>query len=541
MRIVLCPTNKALDILFNWEQDNDETLAKRKGICHGKLIKSHIKIFTIFYKYTSIKNTIKLSVKGVNNMIVFVFRKLFWFFVPLMICSQLALATPTTVNIAILQMPNHNELDGSQVEKNLLLLENAVKDLVLTWKARYKDQTVPNLILLPEFVAAGYYVPIPENESGPIPASTPLNEREGIVKRTTATWRASEPSAIPTDCLQPDGKLKNGKDPKYVHTIEALKALTKFFNTTSSGNDKIAFATTYLEQVGANFYNSFVFVDSNGVEISPGIRKAKSAATEAYYISPYLTAVTYHDSKSNSEITTYKGTVHAFTVPYGTDSINIGVGICYENYHCELADYLNNWTDTLTGRRVHILLAPHSAPVNIDFQKVGQTYVDKLNIPIVALANKSGTGKTDGSNNLSENANFTGISTIVSQSFNAQDLSKGAEIVPPISGVAGTKYIFGHNLPVRETTKGANARDSGSICPVGQDVSSENPYFNLWKDLVKDTITVKDPKTDMVLTPTQIEQIFESIEYAGEQYYNRPDIASLRNTNYWRDLNCHPQ
>jgi predicted amidohydrolase len=388
-------------------------------------------------------------------MISFVFRKLFLFFIPLMVYSQFVLATPSTVNIAVLQMPNNDALDGSQVETNLHLLETAVGNLVANWKARY-NQTVPDLILLPELMAAGYYLPVPANGS-------------------TATWQASEPVTVPSDCI-----LKSGKQLKYIHTVEALKVLAATYH--------VAFATTFLEQEGAEFYNRFVFVDSSGVVKSPLIRKAKSADAEAYYIKPY------------------SGTAHVFTVPYGSDTINIGVGICYENYHCELTDYLNQWKDA-SGRRIHVLLAPHSAPLSIAFQTVGQTYVDRLNIPVVALANKTGSG-------------FNGGSTIVYKSSVGQ-----SKVVSVPDSVAGTTYIFGRDLPVTDNPQ----LTSASVCAGQPYVSSADTNFNLWQNLVASSIFG-------IGTPASIETSFETKEAAGKAYYS--SVASLRSTNYWRTRNC---
>ena len=173
------------------------------------------------------------------------------------------------------------------------------------------------------------------------------------------TWDSAEPS--------------NGK------TVQWMKS--------TSSRLHLWLGAGFFEADGEDFYDTFVLTTPEGEEAGR-VRKALPAEGEAYFFRGY----------DNPHV-------------IGTAIGRIGVGICAENYYCQLPTQL-------VKRSADLILMPHSSP---DMSRSGglpsppgthlaSWYAKKLGIP-VAIVNKVGPANPPPPN--AGNAFFPGLSAIV--------------------------------------------------------------------------------------------------------------------------------
>ena len=173
------------------------------------------------------------------------------------------------------------------------------------------------------------------------------------------TWDSAEPS--------------NGK------TVQWMKSTSRKLH--------LWLGAGFFEADGEDFYDTFVLTTPEGEEAGR-VRKALPAEGEAYFFRGY-------------------DNPHVISTPIG----RIGVGICAENYYCQLPTQL-------IKRSADLVLMPHSSP---DMSRSGglpsppgthlaSWYARKLGIP-VAIVNKVGPANPPSSNG--GNAFFPGLSAIV--------------------------------------------------------------------------------------------------------------------------------
>ena len=143
----------------------------------------------------------------------------------------------------------------------------------------------------------------------------------------------------------------------------------------------------FFEADGEDFYDTFVLTTPEGEE-GGRVRKAVPAEAEAYFFRGYDNA-------------------HVINTAIG----RIGIGICAENYYCQLPTQL-------IRRSADLILMPHSAPdmsgsgglPQPPGTRLGLWYARKLGIP-VAMVNKVGRSYKPPPNEI--NAFFPGLSAIV--------------------------------------------------------------------------------------------------------------------------------
>ena len=173
------------------------------------------------------------------------------------------------------------------------------------------------------------------------------------------TWDSAEPS--------------NGK------TVQWLKSTSRRL--------RIYLGAGFFEADGEDFYDTFVLMTPEGEEAGR-VRKAVPAESEAYFFRGY-------------------DNPHVISTAIG----RIGIGICAENYYCQLPTQL-------IKQSADFVLMPHSAPdmsgsgglPQPPGSRVASWYARKLGIP-AAIVNKVGRSYKPPPNEI--NAFFPGLSAIV--------------------------------------------------------------------------------------------------------------------------------
>ena len=152
----------------------------------------------------------------------------------------------------------------------------------------------------------------------------------------------------------------------------------------------------FFEADGEDFYDTFVLTTPEGEEAGR-VRKAVPAEAEAYFFRGY-------------------DNPHVINTAIG----RIGIGICAENYYCQLPAQL-------IKRSADLVLMPHSAPdmsgsgglPQPPGTRLASWYARRLGIP-VAMVNKVGRSYKPPPNEIS--AFFPGLSAIVDSDRNSKAL-----------------------------------------------------------------------------------------------------------------------
>lgn len=233
--------------------------------------------------------------------------------------------------------------------------------------------------------------------------SFPLQREQNLAKASKLAQKAVEHGAqlILFPELMPGG---------YVLTEEIWQTAEPFDGPTlkwlkqTAKRHGVHIATTFLEQEGNDFYNSFVLITPQG-KLAGRVRKSPPASVEAYFY------------RSGDD-------PHYFD----TDLGRIGVTICYEGL---LYQHLN----ALHHAKVDLVLQPASAPTpsisfpirqrdadNFDklIASAPQHYAQALGVPVI-MANKAGSIKTAMPGGLPElDSHFPGSSCIVDSDGNVK-------------------------------------------------------------------------------------------------------------------------
>jgi len=181
------------------------------------------------------------------------------------------------------------------------------------------------------------------------------------------------------------------------NSAESIDGTTVKWLKDQSKKNSIWIGTSFLEASGNNFYNTFVLVNDNGIEIMR-VRKSKPAAIESFF---------FKGDEGKRVVET----------PFG----RVGVGICYEN---TLASVMQS----LKKENADFVLMPMSAPnptlnkpltekdleeYNYVIKSIASDVASELGVPTV-MANKVGSWKTDSPWPFpKERSEFPGYSAIV--------------------------------------------------------------------------------------------------------------------------------
>lgn len=177
-------------------------------------------------------------------------------------------------------------------------------------------------------------------------------------------------------------------EPKEGQTVKWLKENSKRLNAW--------LGTSFLEADGDDFFNTFVMTTPDGEEAGR-VRKQTPAVWEAFF-------------------TKGDASPHVIDTEFG----RIGVGICYENFHCYLSQMMYH-------QSVDMMLMPHSAPTPMQNPLCTREYVEwyddvhrectqrsarLLGVPAI-MANKCGPWQTPLPRPFPpQNSSFPGLSAI---------------------------------------------------------------------------------------------------------------------------------
>lgn len=399
-------------------------------------------------------------------------------------------AAPKKLNVAVIQMGT-NDANWLENQENIRVL---VDEVYNRWLERNSDNHPLNLILLPEFAAVGYDVSPPGN-----------------LEKAIALWDKSEPYDYPCDNQD---NLK--------HTIENLKFLSATY--------KIMIGTSFLEindngtpeTSDDNFYNIFALTNTNG-EIAGTVRKSISAVNEASYIK----GASHDDSNWTSN-------VFDFNDP-NLGQFHIAVGICYENYQCDFANYID-WYQK-NEHDIDLLLMPHSAPrEGVNGKHISSLYVEKFNFPAIMVNKTNYPEIFQGFYGGSALSHLAGDGQIKTLNFE----TPGRKCSGESQYLSGAEFL----CETINLTKDLNYKNNKYIsynppidCPLHNPDPTPDKEHWYWIEAAETFIP--DTYCEYTTTVLKLEECFEGIEAFGKNWYqeNIKENPSIRLDNYCTRIN----